>query len=52
MAIFSPRYFDSDFCLHELANIVESRKLLIPIFNGIKPSELILLSELRLARAR
>jgi len=37
VAIFSPRYFDSDFCLHELANIVESRKLLIPIFYGIKP---------------
>ncbi|CAD6217577.1 unnamed protein product [Miscanthus lutarioriparius] len=45
VAIFSPRYFDSDFCLHELANIVESRKLLIPIFYGIKPSELILPQE-------
>ena len=45
VAIFSPRYFDSDFCLHELANIVESRKVLIPIFYGIKPSELILPKE-------
>ncbi|CAL5072102.1 unnamed protein product [Urochloa decumbens] len=42
VAIFSKRYFDSEFCLHELASIVESRKLLIPIFYGIKPSELIL----------
>ncbi|RLN35502.1 disease resistance-like protein CSA1 [Panicum miliaceum] len=42
VAIFSRRYFDSEFCLHELASIVEARKLLIPIFYGIKPSELIL----------
>nr|CAB3454681.1 unnamed protein product [Digitaria exilis] len=42
VAIFSKRYFDSEFCLHELASIVESRKVLIPIFYGIKPSELIL----------
>jgi hypothetical protein len=45
VAIFSKRYFDSEFCLHELANIVESRKVLIPIFYGIKPSELILPQE-------
>ncbi|CAN6205780.1 unnamed protein product [Urochloa humidicola] len=42
VAIFSKRYFDSEFCLHELASIVEARKVLIPIFYGIKPSELIL----------
>ena len=42
VAIFSRRYFDSEFCLHELASIVEARKLLIPIFYGIKPSELVL----------
>ncbi|RLM86351.1 disease resistance-like protein CSA1 [Panicum miliaceum] len=42
VAIFSRRYFDSEFCLRELASIVEARKLLIPIFYGIKPSELIL----------
>ncbi|CAN6219268.1 unnamed protein product [Urochloa humidicola] len=42
VAIFSKRYFDSEFCLHELASIVESRKVLIPIFYDIKPSELIL----------
>ncbi|OEL17487.1 hypothetical protein BAE44_0021493 [Dichanthelium oligosanthes] len=42
VAIFSKRYFDSEFCLQELANIVESRKIIIPIFYDIKPSELIL----------
>lgn len=45
MAIFSQRYFDSDFCLRELASIVEARKVLIPIFYGIKPSELVLPQE-------
>ncbi|KAJ1291484.1 hypothetical protein BS78_02G318500 [Paspalum vaginatum] len=40
--IFSKRYFDSEFCLQELTSIVEGRKVLIPIFYGIKPSELIL----------
>jgi len=42
VAIFSRSYFDSEFCLYELASIVEARKLLIPIFYGIKPSELTL----------
>ena len=42
VAIFSRCYFDSEFCLHEFASIVEARKLLIPIFYGIKPSELTL----------
>ncbi|CAN6205779.1 unnamed protein product [Urochloa humidicola] len=42
VAIFSKHYFDSDFCLHELASLVEARKVIIPIFYGIKPSELIL----------
>ncbi|OEL25974.1 hypothetical protein BAE44_0013004 [Dichanthelium oligosanthes] len=42
VAIFSKRYFDSEFCLHELASLVEARKIIIPIFYGIKPSELIL----------
>jgi len=42
VAIFSKRYFDSDYCLHELASIVEARKVIVPIFYGIKPSELIL----------
>ncbi|KAK3125397.1 hypothetical protein QOZ80_7BG0604340 [Eleusine coracana subsp. coracana] len=42
VAIFSKRYCDSEFCLHELAQLVEARKLIIPIFYDIKPSELIL----------
>ncbi|KAL6657778.1 hypothetical protein ACP70R_005558 [Stipagrostis hirtigluma subsp. patula] len=42
VAIFSPRYFDSEFCLEELAAIVEARKIIIPIFYDIKPSELVL----------
>ena len=42
VAIFSRSYFDSEFCLYELASIVEARKLLIPIFYGIKPSKFIL----------
>ncbi|XP_057473999.1 probable 2' cyclic ADP-D-ribose synthase BdTIR [Actinidia eriantha] len=40
ITIFSPRYCDSYFCLHELAMIVESRKKVIPIFCDVKPSEL------------
>nr|CAB3458356.1 unnamed protein product [Digitaria exilis] len=42
VAIFSKHYFDSDFCLHELASLVEARKVIIPIFVGVKPSELVL----------
>ncbi|XP_074579247.1 putative 2' cyclic ADP-D-ribose synthase BdTIR [Curcuma longa] len=40
VAIFSPRYCDSVFCLHELAMMVEGGKKLIPIFCDVKPSEL------------
>ncbi|XP_042415361.1 TIR-only protein-like [Zingiber officinale] len=40
VAIFSPRYCDSVFCLHELALMVEADKKLIPIFCDVKPSEL------------
>ncbi|KAL6656781.1 hypothetical protein ACP70R_004561 [Stipagrostis hirtigluma subsp. patula] len=42
VAIFSPRYFESDFCLRELAALVEARKIIIPIFYDIKPSDLLL----------
>ncbi|TVU01204.1 hypothetical protein EJB05_53350, partial [Eragrostis curvula] len=42
VAIFSKSYCDSDFCLHELAMLVEARKTIIPIFYDIKPSDLIL----------
>lgn len=40
VAVFSPRYCDSYFCLHELAMFMESKKKVIPIFCDIKPSEL------------
>ncbi|KAH0469652.1 hypothetical protein IEQ34_001210 [Dendrobium chrysotoxum] len=40
IAILSPRYCESFFCLHELAMLVGSGKKIIPIFYDIKPSEL------------
>ncbi|KAB2615849.1 TMV resistance protein N-like [Pyrus ussuriensis x Pyrus communis] len=40
VAVFSPNYCDSYFCLHELALIMESNKKVIPIFCDIKPSQL------------
>ncbi|KAJ4828459.1 hypothetical protein Tsubulata_005685 [Turnera subulata] len=40
VAVLSPRYCESYFCLHELALMMESRKKVIPIFCDIKPSEL------------
>lgn len=42
VAIFSPSYCDSEYCLRELAMLVESRKAIIPIFYDIKPSDLLL----------
>uniref|UniRef100_A0A6N2ND01 TIR domain-containing protein n=1 Tax=Salix viminalis TaxID=40686 RepID=A0A6N2ND01_SALVM len=40
VAVFSPRYCESYFCLHELALMMESRKKVIPIFCDVKPSQL------------
>ncbi|XP_059639278.1 probable 2' cyclic ADP-D-ribose synthase BdTIR [Cornus florida] len=40
IAVFSPRYCDSYFCLHELSLIMKSKKKVIPIFCNVKPSEL------------
>ncbi|TXG47341.1 hypothetical protein EZV62_026635 [Acer yangbiense] len=40
VAVFSPRYCESYFCLHELALIMESKKKVIPIFYDVKPSQL------------
>ncbi|KAI9078903.1 hypothetical protein K1719_039173 [Acacia pycnantha] len=40
VAVFSPRYCESFFCLHELALMLERQKKLIPIFCDIKPSQL------------
>lgn len=40
VAVFSPRYCDSHFCLHELALLMENNKRVIPIFYDVKPSQL------------
>lgn len=40
VTVFSPRYCESYFCLHELALITESKKKVIPLFCDIKPSQL------------
>ncbi|KAK7327925.1 hypothetical protein VNO77_22018 [Canavalia gladiata] len=40
VAILSPRYCDSYFCLHELSLFIESNKRIVPIFYDIKPSHL------------
>ncbi|KAI4296672.1 hypothetical protein L6164_036613 [Bauhinia variegata] len=40
VAVFSPRYCDSYFCLHELALLMESKRRVVPIFYDVKPSQL------------
>ncbi|KAB1217223.1 Toll/interleukin-1 receptor-like protein [Morella rubra] len=40
VAVFSPNYCKSYFCLHELALFMESKKKVIPIFCDVKPSQL------------
>ncbi|XP_047313038.1 TIR-only protein-like [Impatiens glandulifera] len=40
IAVFSPTYCHSYFCLHELSMIMECNKRVLPIFCDIKPSEL------------
>lgn len=40
VAVFSPMYCDSYFCLHELSLMMECKKKVVPIFCDIKPSEL------------
>ncbi|KAI3498804.1 hypothetical protein L1887_34588 [Cichorium endivia] len=40
VAVFSPRYCQSYFCLHELARIMDAKKKVIPVFCDVKPSEL------------
>ncbi|XP_068667849.1 probable 2' cyclic ADP-D-ribose synthase BdTIR [Aristolochia californica] len=39
VALFSPRYSESFFCLQELALMVEANKKVIPIFFDVKPSD-------------
>lgn len=40
IAVFSPMYCDSYFCLHELSKMVELKKRIVPVFCDVKPSEL------------
>ncbi|XP_028754054.1 TMV resistance protein N-like [Neltuma alba] len=40
VAVFSPRYCDSYFCLYELSLLLESKKPIVPIFYDVKPSQL------------
>ncbi|KAI3466657.1 hypothetical protein Pfo_023320 [Paulownia fortunei] len=40
VAVFSPMYCDSYFCLHELSLMMETKKKVVPIFCDVKPSEL------------
>ncbi|XP_061361523.1 disease resistance protein LAZ5-like [Gastrolobium bilobum] len=40
LAVISPRYCESYFCLHELSLLMECKKKVIPIFCDIKPSQL------------
>ncbi|CAK9194562.1 unnamed protein product [Sphagnum troendelagicum] len=40
VAIFSEHYADSDYCLDELCAMLESKKLIIPVFYDVSPSAL------------
>ncbi|KAF8031235.1 hypothetical protein BT93_D0441 [Corymbia citriodora subsp. variegata] len=40
LAVFSPHYCESPYCLHELAVLMENKKRVIPIFCDVKPSQL------------
>ncbi len=40
VAIFSKQYADSDYCLDELCEMLESKKLIIPVFYDVSPSVL------------
>lgn len=40
IAIFSPNYAESDWCLKELVLMIKSGATIIPVFYNIKPSEL------------
>ncbi|CAK9859650.1 unnamed protein product, partial [Sphagnum jensenii] len=40
VAIFSEHYADSDYCLDELCAMLESKKLIIPVFYDVSPSDL------------
>ncbi|XP_057764553.1 probable 2' cyclic ADP-D-ribose synthase BdTIR [Salvia miltiorrhiza] len=40
IAVFSPMYCDSYFCLHELSLMTQLHKRIVPVFCDVKPSEL------------
>lgn len=40
IAVFSPMYCDSYFCLHELSLMTTLNKKVVPVFCDVKPSEL------------
>ncbi|GFQ02535.1 hypothetical protein PHJA_002397500 [Phtheirospermum japonicum] len=40
VAVLSPMYCDSYFCLHELSLMTELKKRVVPIFCDVKPSDL------------
>ncbi|XAR66429.1 hypothetical protein NMG60_11012664 [Bertholletia excelsa] len=40
VAVLSPHYCESFFCLHELTMLMECRKRVVPVFVDVKPSEL------------
>jgi hypothetical protein len=40
VAIFSKHYADSDYCLNELCAMLESEKLIIPVFYDVSPNDL------------
>jgi hypothetical protein len=40
VAIFSKHYADSDYCLDELCAMLESKKLVIPVFYDVSPNDL------------
>jgi hypothetical protein len=46
VAIFSRHYCDSDYCLRELAALVEARKTIVPVFYDVLPDDLVLPQEL------
>ncbi|KAG7990751.1 hypothetical protein I3843_02G040200, partial [Carya illinoinensis] len=41
VVVFSPRYCESYYCLHELALLLELPKRVIPIFYNVNPSQLL-----------
>ena len=40
IAIFSPGYAESKYCLNELCDILASKKTLIPVFYNVEPENL------------